>query len=350
MNLSSRQKKILRALIEDYIQNAEPVGSKSLAQRRGINLSPATLRHEMADLEAKGYLEQPHASAGRVPSPRGYRLFVDELMEEHQLTLSEMEAINASLRLRIQELDRLAQEATRFLSALTHYTAYTLTASTANVRLIRFDLFLAGTDAFVMVAVTETKAVKNKLAHAVPTPTEKELNQLTAALNRRLVNIPLGDIGEDLLALTQRESGTAGVHMPLVSEFLSEIREEFNRREVVLSGQAHILGHPEYRDLLKARRLMEYLSDSREMSRLSLPEPDLPVHFLIGPENVAEQLRDTSVVMACYRLGDNLRGMIGVVGPTRMDYAKLSSRMAYFADRLGKVLSGEVETEGRNKV
>ena len=344
MDLLPRQKRILRALIEDYIQNAEPVGSKSLAERQGISLSPATLRHEMADLEEKGYLEQPHTSAGRVPSPRGYRMFVDELMEEHRLTIEEMESINTSLRLRIKELGRLVSEATRFLSSLTRYTAYTLTASTSDARLTRFDLFPAGSDAFVIVVVTDAKTVKNRLAHSAAVPTEEELRKLTRVLNRHWAGLLLRDIGEIQVSAARREAGSAGIHIPAVVDFLYELREEFDSRDVVLSGQEHILGHPEYRDIIKARRLLEYLSDRREMSRMSLPEPDAPVQILIGPENVAWQLRDTSVVMASYTLGDNnQRGMIGVVGPTRMDYAKLSSRMAYFARQLGKALSGELE-------
>ncbi|MCL2747391.1 MAG: heat-inducible transcriptional repressor HrcA [Oscillospiraceae bacterium] len=347
--MSPRKKKILRAVIEDYILNAEPVGSKMLTERRGMNLSPATIRNEMSGLEAMGYLEQPHTSAGRVPSPKGYRLYVDELMEEHRLTLAEVRTINASLHLRIQELDRLVLEATQFLSSLTQYTAYTLTPSTSDVRLIRFELFLAGADAFVVVVVTDAQAVKNKVARTNPLPTEEDLQRLTAALNRHLVGPLLREIGEELLKKARRDAGPAagpaGVYMATVAEFLDEIREALDRRDVVLTGQSHILGHPEYRDILKARRLLEYLSDRREMTRLSMPESSAPVRFVIGPENVAEQLHDTSVVMASYHIGENLHGLIGVVGPTRMDYAKLASRMAYFAERLGRALSGDKDID-----
>lgn len=340
MDLEPRKKRILRAIIEDYIQNAEPVGSKALADRWGLDLSPATLRHEMADLEAMGYLEQPHTSAGRVPSPRGYRMFVNELMERHRLSVTEMEAINASMRMKMQELDRLIAEAGQFLSALTRYTAYTLTPAVTAVRFTRFDLFLAGPDAFVIVAVTDVQTVKNKIVHASPPPKEEALRRLTDACNKHLAGPLLSEIGDSLLLAVRAEAGPAGTYVMHIAAFLAELQEEFARREVYLTGQSHILGHPEYRDIVKARNLLEYLSDRREMARLTMPEPDAPVQFLIGPENVAEQLRDTSVVMASYRMGENLRGLIGVVGPTRMDYAKLASRMSYFADRLGRLLSG----------
>ena len=341
MDLGARKKKILRAVIEDYIQNAEPVGSKALAERWGLDLSSATLRHEMADLEAMGYLEQPHTSAGRVPSSRGYRLFVNELMERHRLSETEREVINASMRIKMQELDRLILEAGQFLSSLTQYTTYTLTPSVTSVRFIRFELFLAGPDTFVIVAVTDTQAVKNKIMHPRSVPSAEELGRLTNLLNIHLTGPPLHKIDAVLLHQIQCEAGSAGCYVVYVAEFLDELREEFSRREVYLTGQSHILGHPEYRDILKAQKLLEYLSDRREMAQLSMPDPEAPVQFLIGPENVAEQLRDTSVVMASYRMGDNLRGLIGVVGPTRMDYAKLASRMTYFAERLGNLLSGE---------
>ena len=341
MDLGPRKKKILRAVIEDYIQNAEPVGSKALVERWGLNLSPATLRHEMAALESMGYLEQPHTSAGRVPSSRGYRLFVNELMEAHKLSAAEREAINASMRMKMQELDRLILEAGQFLSALTQYTAYTLTPDVTNVRFVRFDLFSAGTDTFVIVAVTDAQAVKNKIVRPSVMPEEEGLRQLTHALNAHLAGSALREIGDAQFSLARRDAGPAGACVVYVAGFLDELREEFDRREVYLTGQSHILGHPEYRDILKARKLLEYLSDRREMARWTIPEPNAQVKFLIGPENVAEQLRDTSVVMASYRMGDNLRGLIGVVGPTRMDYAKLASRMTYFADRLGRLLSGE---------
>lgn len=345
MDLSTRKKKILRAIIEDYIQNAEPVGSKALVERWGLDFSPATLRHEMADLEALGFLEQPHTSAGRVPSPQGYRLFVNELMDLHRLSVAEMEAINASMHIKMQELDRLISEAGQFLSVLTQYTSYALTPHVTSVRFVRFDLFPAGAETFVIVVVTDAQTVKNKVVRPPFSPEEERLRHLTVILNIHLVGPALHEISPDLFNTVKRAAGPGAAYVCYVADFLDELREEFDRREVFLTGQSHMLGHPEYRDILKAQKLLEYLSDRRELARLSMPDPAAPVQFLIGPENVAEQLRDTSVVMAAYHIGDNVRGLIGVVGPTRMDYARLASRLSYFANRLGRVLSGEEDNE-----
>lgn len=348
MELAPRKKKILRAVIEDYIQNAEPVGSKALRERWGLDFSPATLRHEMADLEEMGYLEQPHTSAGRIPSPQGYRLFVNELMDRPRLSVAEMEAINASMRMKMQELDRLISEAGQFLSTLTQYTAYALTPHVTVVRFLRFDLFTSSPDTFVVIAVTDTQSVKNKVVHPPFTPVEEDLRRLATLLNARLVGPALHEISRVMLLTVESDLPQCAAYVMYVSEFIEELKEEFDRREVYLTGQSHILGHPEYRDILKAQKLLEYLSDSREMARLTMPDPTVPLHFLIGPENVAEQLKDTSVVMASYHLGDNIRGLIGVVGPTRMDYAKLASRLSYFSNRLGRLLAGQDDDENSN--
>lgn len=343
MELTPRKKAVLRALIEDYIQYAEPVGSKTLVERRGLEFSSATLRHEMVELEEMGFLAQPHISSGRVPSPRGYRLFVDELMEYHGLSEIERETIDASMRLKAKELDRLIVKAGEFLSLLTRYTVYALTPRIDQVRLLRFDLFTAGDDTFVIVVVTDVHTVKNKVVRPPFPPAEGALRRLTAVLNDRLTGLVLRDVTQERMRSVTRQAGEAGVYVPYVAGFLAELLEEFDEREAFLAGQSHMLGHPEYHDILKARRLLEYLSDGRELTRLALADSDGSVRFVIGPENEAEELRDTSVVTASYRIGGNLRGFIGVVGPTRMDYARLSSRLAYFASRLGRLLSGGEE-------
>ncbi len=343
MELDARKKRILKAVVEDYIQNVEPVGSKSLAERPGLDFSPATLRNEMAELTRQGYLEQPHTSAGRVPSPLGYRLYVNELMHRHQLSLSEMESINASLRLKMLELDNLLAEAGQFLASLTQYTAYTLAPRADTVRIIRFDLFAAGADAFIIVLVTQPAVVKNKLCRPPFAPEEDTLRQLSLSLNLYLVGLCVSELGEAHWEAVAARTPDGRPYIPFIVEFLQETERSFDTREVMLSGQSHLLSHPEYRDILKARRLLEYLSDRRELSKISTPDPATPVRFVIGPENVNEALQDASVIMATYHIGDNLQGMIGVVGPTRMDYARLSSHLSYFAQRLGHYLSGEEE-------
>ena len=339
MDLSPRKKIILRAVVDDYINNAEPVGSKALVERGALPLSPATLRNEMSALTDMGYLEQPHTSAGRVPTARGYRKYVNELMRERNLTESERAAIDGSLHLRMRELDKLIAEAGRIVSSLTHYTAYSVMPQMEARKYLRFDLFCADQRSFVVVVVCEGGAVRNQMIHAGIPPVEEELRLLAAALNATLIGLSLSDITPGHEQEILRRAGKGGVFYPHVIAFLRE--DAVSGAKVYVSGESRLLEHPEYRDVTRARKLLEYMTDRDELSRLPAPEQD--VRFLIGTENIAEELKDASVVVASYPVGDSLRGLIGLVGPTRMDYSALASRMSYFASRLGELFAGPPE-------
>ena len=197
MELEKRKQLILKAIVDDYIATAEPVGSKTIAQRIGFTLSPATIRNEMADLETMGYLEQPHTSAGRIPSPQGYRLYVNELMQKHRLSMREMETINHALSLKLQELDRVISEAGRLVARLTNYTSYILSPSAVKARIARFDLFVVSPAIFTAVLVTDVYVVKNKLIHVQPPIDGQALQSLGAALNTYLTGLCLDDITEN---------------------------------------------------------------------------------------------------------------------------------------------------------
>ena len=238
-SIDGRKKMILKAVIDHYIRSAEPVGSKTLSGQPGLDISPATLRNEMASLEAMGFLEQPHTSAGRVPTPSGYRVYVDELMPEHSLPPEEQNTIDQVTRLRMSELDNLLNRASRLIADLTRYATVTAAGPAA--------------------------------------------------------------------------------------------REE----HVYVSGEANLLDYPEFQDLMRARRTLEYITEQRASLIRSAPvwERD-GIRVVIGPENAATELSDASVLMATYPVGGGARGMIGIVGPTRMDYSRMVSRLRYFAEKL----------------
>jgi len=341
MELGDRKRKILKAVIDDYIASAEPVGSKAVAEQSGLDISTATIRNEMAELESMGYLEQPHTSAGRVPSPLGYRLYVDELMRRHELTTREIAEINGALTVKLQELDRIVSDAGRLIARFTNYTSYSVTSRADSPSVKRYELFPADPRTIIAVIVTDAGIVRNTTLRLPWETDEHALHTTSAMLNAHLTNLPVNEITPELLEETGLLRGENAVLVPLVMSFVATIMEEFDRREVYLTGTSKLLSHPEYHDILKAQRLLEFLSDSGELSRLPAPDPDSPVQVLIGPENIAEQLRDASVVMTSYPIGGNMRGLIGVVGPTRMDYAKVVSRLGYFAERLGRLLSEE---------
>ena len=192
MDLSDRKKRILRAIIESYIQTAEPVGSKAIADSIGLEVSSATIRNEMADLESLGLLEKPHTSAGRIPSPKGYRLYVNELMQGLELSLQETRRINEALKLKMRELDRVLDQAGRVVSQLTNYPAFAVSSGFERVTIRRFDLLMVEHNAFIIVVMTDTNIVRNKLVRLPSDLSETQLQLLNTLLNTTFTGPPRG--------------------------------------------------------------------------------------------------------------------------------------------------------------
>lgn len=344
MNLSERKKKILRAVVESYVQTAEPVGSKAVLELADLNVSSATIRNELADLTEQGYLEQPHTSAGRIPSPKGYRLYVNELMEEQRLSLEETRQINEALHLKMKELDKVIDQAGRMVSQLTNYPAFALAGGARRTTIRRFDLIMVDVNSFIVVVMTDNNVVKNKLIHLPAELSEPQLQLLTTLLNSSFVGKTLDELTPELMRVAEHAAGSSYGLISLVVSFAMEVLDDMENSPVYTAGTSHILNHPEYQDVGKAKKLMNYLSEDQSLVQsLALPTMgDENTRILIGPENVADELKDTSVVLASYDIGDGLRGVIGVVGPTRMDYAKVAAKLSYVADGLSK-LFGQTE-------
>lgn len=342
MEMSERRREILRAVVEHYIETAEPVGSKVIAQLAHLDCSSATIRNEMATLEKMGYLEQPHTSAGRVPSALGYRFYVNELMEAHKLSLQETERINQSMHLKMRELDRVIDQAGKLVSQFTNYPSFALTAGRDRVFISRYDLLMVDQNSFIVVAMTNTNVVKNKLIHLPSDITEPQLQLLNALLNTSFTDKSLQELTPDLMRVAEKAAGSSYGLISLVVSFAMEVLDDLEHSNIHTAGVNHLLDHPEYQDLDKAHDLLTYLSDDPNLAHLTEPfigDADKSTKVLIGPENVAEELKDTSVVLASYDIGDGMKGVIGVVGPTRMDYAKVTAKLSYLADNLGKLFN-----------
>jgi len=344
MELSERKKKILRAVVESYVQTAEPVGSKAILEQADLNVSSATIRNELADLTELGYLEQPHTSAGRVPSPKGYRLYVNELMEEQRLSIEETRQINEALHLKMKELDKVIDQAGRMVSQLTHYPAFALAGGARRTTVRRFDLIMVDSNSFIVVVMTDSNVVKNKLIRLPGDLSEPQLQLLTTLLNSSFVGKSLDELTPELMRVAEHAAGSSYGLISLVVSFAMEVLDDIENSPVYTAGTSHILDHPEYQDVGKAQKLMNYLSSDQSLVQsLALPAMgDDNTRILIGPENVADELKDTSVVLASYDIGDGMRGVIGVVGPTRMDYGKVAAKLSYVADGLSK-LFGQTE-------
>ncbi|MDR1117074.1 MAG: heat-inducible transcriptional repressor HrcA [Oscillospiraceae bacterium] len=340
MALDERKKIILRAVVNDYIQTVEPVGSKALASRIHLKLSPATLRNEMSELEYMGYLEQPHTSSGRVPSHMGYRLYVDELMNIQRLTLSEMEAINKSLQTRLREIDRVITEAGRLTSELTNYAVYAASPFGARVTVRKVELVPLDPDSCIVVAVFSESSVKNSIIKS-PEADKNRLIRISEIITAVLVNKSCEQITVSTALKISEDSKAPAGFIGAVVDFVAEAAREIDKRKIFIDGTAHILAQPEYKDVLKAQKLMEHLTNDTTAAMLPEPEQSGKVKILIGPENVSEALRDSSVAVASYEIGGGMHGFIGVVGPMRMDFSKVASRLGYLTGSLTKLLTGE---------
>jgi heat-inducible transcriptional repressor len=339
MELTDRKKRVLRSIVDLYIRTAEPVGSKAISELPDMNYSSATIRNEMADLLAMGYLEQPHTSAGRIPSAAGYRLYVDELMADYRLSMDETKLLSASFDEKMQQVDRLMERVAKLVSQATDLPAISMAARNTGATVKRFELIMAGPGSTILVVMLSTEEVLNKLIKLPLQVEEMDLKLLGAVLNASMTDIPLEDFTPELLDRVVRSAGNAAMLVPVVVDFTTDALRGKGGTNMAVAGQMRLLGQPEYRDVDKAQRVITSL-DADALSNLpAVMQNENGTKVLVGPENVAQELKDTSVVMTKFDIGDGMQGMIGVVGPTRMDYAKVTARLSYFAESLSKMFA-----------
>ena len=335
MELTDRKKQILKIVTEGYIQSAEPIGSKAIVERMPGKISSATVRNELADLVEMGYLEQPHTSAGRVPSPKGYRLYVNELMEQHRLSIQETERINDALHMKMEELDRVLSQAGQIVSTFEGYPVYVATTGKGQTRVQRFELLSVDETSCILVLMTNDERVKSQLLRLQLKVSADQLPVLVELLNRNFTGISPDEMNRRLMDGSDQVPPALFLLLSQIVSYTTRVLEEAGRKAVKTLGTSQILKLPEFRDADKAHELMSFLAENQES--LPVPDDNDPMKILIGPENVSEALKDTSVVVASYDIGDNMRGLIGVVGPTRMDYATVAARLSCFADGLTRM-------------
>ena len=339
MELSERKKKVLRSVVDLYIRTAEPVGSKAIAELPDMNYSSATIRNEMAELTTLGYLEQPHTSAGRVPSASGYRLYVDELMLQYRLSVDETKSINTAIEEKMQRIDKMVENVAKLVSQATNLPAISAASRQGGGTVTRFDLILAGQGSFILVLMLSGDQVVNKLVRLPLNVTEADLKVLSAVLNAAMTGLTLEEFTPELMNRVMRSAGAASSLVPVILDFTTEALRGLAATNMTVVGQSKLLGLPEYRDVEKAQRVMSSIDEDSLSNLPAVMQGQNGTKVLVGPENVADELKDTSVVMTKFDIGDGMQGMIGVVGPTRMDYAKVTARLSYFAESLSKMFA-----------
>ena len=339
MELTERKKKVLRCIVDLYIRTAEPVGSKTITELPDMKYSSATIRNEMADLTAMGYLEQPHTSAGRIPSAAGYRLYVDELMQDYRLSLDETHSITTAIEEKMEKMDRMMEKVAKLVSQATDLPAITVSSRQKSVTVSRFELIRAGQGSFILVLMLSDDQVVNKLIKLPVEPEETELKLLSAVLNATMTEITAEEMTPALMQKVMASAEGAAALVPVVVDFTAETLRKQMGSNMAVAGQARLLGLPEYRDIEKAQKVLSTLDEDALSGLPAVMESENGTKVLVGPENVAQELKDTSVVMTKFDIGEGMQGMIGVVGPTRMDYAKIMARLSYFGESLSKMFA-----------
>lgn len=332
MELTERKRQILKIVVESYIHTAEPLGSKGIAQVMPGKISSATIRNELSDLTDMGYLEQPHTSAGRIPSAAGYRLYVNELMEHRPLSAEETGKINAALKGSLAQTDQVIARAGQMASSFMDYPTYAAADHRSAATVRRFELIGVDERSFIAVVMLSDSRVKSQLMHTELPIEPERLPEMSHLLCTHFTGIDAPKMNHHLMSLSEQVSGEWFLLLNRVVEYACDLLRDAAHQQVFTSGASQLLKFPEFRDIDKAHDLMSFMVDNKE--NLPVPTGDAPMQILIGPENVNDALKESSVVIASYDIGDNMRGLVGVVGPTRMDYATVAARLSYFAESL----------------
>lgn len=339
MDLNDRKKLILQAIIDEYIDSAEPVGSRAISKKHELGLSSATIRNEMADLEEMGYLIQPHTSAGRIPSDAGYRFYVNSLMKKYRIGLDTIERLRKELEGRVVTLDRAVKKAGFLASVLTDYTTVVSASAGEKAEIKKIDLVAVSSETVMLIIVTRT--VKNRLVNA--RLTFEECERIAEVLNSRLRGKTADEITYDIIRDLETElCEKLAVEPKLlihVLHFVYESVTELDETEIYVENAKSILKYPEYRDVDKAREIFGFLDDKSNLKQLMANTGEGEgISAKIGGENGSEILKDCSLVTVNYSLDGKTAGKLGVIGPKRMDYAKVFAGLDIISQEIDRVL------------
>lgn len=334
--LDIRKMRILQAIVDDYIMTAAPVGSRTVSKRSDMGLSPATIRNEMSDLTELGFLEQPHTSAGRVPSEKAYRLYVNHLMDSAQLTDDEADYIRAHLDTRVHEVGEVIRQTAKVLSDMTNYTSMVLVPQLSSMKLKRISLIPVSEGTAMAVVVTNTGVTKNAMIRIPEALSPDDLEKLSKLITSKLDGHKLGEAIESVLPTIKAEIGEQA---DAICEMLEDIKKSMSETDVEVVGASNILDYPEYSDAAKARSFLAEVETGSYLQRVLTDASDVEMSVRIGTENDNPDMKDCSVVTVTYKAGGKNIGTMGVVGPTRMDYGKVMAVLKYMSNSLSEILS-----------
>lgn len=349
MELDERKFKILQAIIRNYLETGEPVGSRTISKYTDLNLSSATIRNEMADLEELGYILQPHTSAGRIPSDKGYRLYVDRMMEEKEKDITEREKEVTELKDflvdKVDKVEVLLQNVAKVLANNTNYATMISTPQYKKNKLKFIQLSQVEPRKILTVVVLDGNMIKNKIIEISENIDEEKLLKLNILLNTSLNGLTLEEIN---LSIISQMKNQAGEYTDLIREVIEAVSEAISSEDdmqIYTSGATNIFKYPELSDSNRASELICTLEEKEMLTNListSLEESEKKeIQVYIGNETPVQTMKDCSVVTATYELGDGVKGTIGIIGPKRMDYEKVVESL--------KTLKNQLDSAFKNK-
>ena len=341
--LDERTQKILHAIIQNYLETGEPVGSRTISKYADLGLSSATIRNEMSDLEEMGYIIQPHTSAGRIPSDMGYRFYVDQLMKEKEQEVTEMKELMIQ---RQDKMELVLKQMAKVLAANTNYATMITSPQYHRTKLKFIQLSVISEDQLLAVVVAEGNVVKNKvipISHGLDNETILKLNIL---LNTSLNGLTMEEINLSTIAKLKEQ---AGIHSEVINSVLDAVAEAIQMDddlEVYTSGTTNIFKYPELADSTKASALISAFEDKQQLASLMedmKDGEDTGIQVYIGNETPGQTMKDCSVVTTTYELGEGMRGTIGIVGPKRMDYEKVVDNLKTLTNQLDLIFNKNKE-------
>ena len=338
--LSERKKRILKAIVDAHIVDGEPVGSKYIMQDEHLNCSSATIRNEMAELEALGYLEQPHASSGRVPSELGYRFYVDSLIESYAMTTGEINEINKLLKSKMNELDGILMAASKVAGSLTNYTSFVIKPKASEVKIKRFDVIYVDRHTLLLIMISDRGAVVTKRLTLELNVSEITAQDLAALLNDRISGLTANEITLPIIVEIENAMGDKSQIVTPIIKIIYESMNELDGGDLKVSGMDRLLQYPEYSNKDQLRELLGAFETKKDILDLvSAPESD-GVNVVIGSESSVKVMNNSALVFKPVVRDGKTLGAIGIIGPRRMDYAKVVATIEGLAGNVESLLGG----------
>jgi len=338
MDLVERKLKILQAIITDFIDTAQPIGSRTIAKKYDLGISSATIRNEMADLEEMGYLVQPHTSAGRIPSDLGYRVYVDNLMQLYEIANKQKQIIRELLFNKIIEMDELLHQASLLLSQLTNLTSIGLSPQFKKSRIKNIKLIQIDEKKVLLVLVSNTGIVKNIILRSDGI-CQNTLDRISNLLQIELKNLTIEDINDEVINKLKKQIFEYEATIDRLIPVLKDTFREIEGVDLYCDGITNIFDLPEYTDVNKAKQFLSTIEKKDLMIKLLLNNRDDDICIKIGSENSLEEVKDCSIITATYKLNGKTIGSIGVIGPTRMDYSKVIPTIKCITNTLTEIFT-----------